>query len=169
MSNYGFDTTNRVSFTTKLSSEDLIETNREDYLGNFVFYDERGEEHQSALFYADNNYYVLYSNGEEKEKILYCAESLYAFWGLQGFYTACIYFPCPVKLDITEGSIIYPSVSGVDNYFDLLFDRYTFEDCREFYERLDGSLCLIDEAEKTITVKAYQNTDNTTWGEGISL
>lgn len=157
----------RVRFATKLSLEELIETNKEDYLGDFVFREDDGEEHQSALFYANNNYYVIFPDGEDDVKTNYRAENLAAIWCMDGFITARIYFPCPVNMSISQFNIRNASqYYGMDNYFNLLFENYTFEECKEFYEKLDSSLCLIDEEEKTITVKAYQNNDNASWGKG---
>lgn len=149
-------------FTASLSRQQLINTNKSDYIGEIPVYDSLdsgsfGGDKKGSIFYRKNNYYVMYENenssGKADTETEYTARSLMARWCLAGFVTKEVNFPCPVLLYISETRINDYREEYGQSYLGLLFDNFSFEECEDFYSRLDTTICEIDKEKKTITVQ----------------
>lgn len=151
----------RTYFSTSLSKEQLVQTNPSDYVGEFTLYAAPDnirlkEDTTGSVFYRKNNYYVIYESEYSVDlegETQYTAQSLMARWCLINFASKEVNFPCPVLLYISEETINEYQKNYKKSYLDLLFDNFSFEECEEFYSRLDERICEIDKEEKTITVE----------------
>lgn len=150
-----------ISFKTHMSLDEIIETNREDYVGkkDIYFYSFK---YEAALFFRNDNYYFIYYN---KDNDNYRAGNLCARWTADGLWGANIKFPFP------EAQDIYEDYEDLEKEFDIdimdeIFEKDDFETMKEFYSRLSPEICSIDEENQIITVKAYSNTESISWDSG---
>lgn len=143
-------------FKTGLSYEKITESNAEAYLGEktLVFY---RQEYEAAVFFDNDNYYYFYkAKGMEK---YYYAGNLSAGWRADRQVRDTLRFPFPDVMSFHD--IEHHETEDKEFFLEDLaafFDRHNFEDMKEFYSRLSGELCAIDEENQTITVKAYGKT-----------
>lgn len=139
-----------ASFESVSKKEDIVATNKGDYLGEITYIDDCLE-YPASLFYHDNNYYVLFY---EKNLGLYWVRNCYLDYSYKVSSTD-IYVPSPVYLNVSESIIEYYLEDYDENMLDHLFDNCTFEEAQEFYGRLSEEYVEIDKEKKQITVDGY--------------
>lgn len=139
-----------VAFESDSKKEDIVATNKEDYLGEITYIDDCLE-FPASLFYHDNNYYVLFYDEDHE---FYWVQNCYLDYSYKVSSTD-IYVPSPVYLNVSENVIQYYVEDYDENMLDHLFDNCTFEEAKEFYSRLSQEYVEIDEEKKQITVDGY--------------
>lgn len=134
-------------FYTNEEFQTLFADNK-DYLktGNFYYgWDER----EAKWFYHDNNYYVVYKNDDDE----YIARNLCTRYDYNG--NRCT-LPTPFYISLEKDVVeAYENGEFPNSIEETVFGKCTFEEAKEYYARLDDSLYEIDEANKTISVAAY--------------
>lgn len=137
-----------ATLETGLTKDEIVETNKEDYIGEITFIDECLE-HSASLFYHNNNYYVLYYDEINK---FYRIQDCYLAY--QYKISSDVYIPSPVYLNISEECIQMDIENGC-NTLDYLFDNYSFEEAKEFYSRLSEEYVEINEEKSQIAIDGY--------------
>lgn len=137
-----------TSFRTKDSLSTLIDSNKDAYLGEITFIDD-GLEYPGSLFYYNNNYYALYYT---KYHDYYHIQNCYLNYGI---FEPFIYVPCPVYVHISDEIMRMDREDYQRNTLDFLFDNYTFQQAKEFYDRISEDYVQIDSETQQITVDGY--------------
>ena len=137
-----------LSFRSNSKKTDIINTNKEDYIGEIIYYN-TGIENQASLFYTDNNYYVMYY---DEFFHVYTVENCYMLYNMN--YMMCR-IPCPVPLGIEYG-VFEVSQDFGENELDYLYDNYTFADAVEFYGRISEEYVSIDKDRQQITLDGFE-------------
>lgn len=139
----------RTSFKSDVSLEEMIQTNRDDYIGMFTYYTGKWKE-KGALFFKDDNYYLL---SYDEYWDIFTGECCYSSYTYT--YTF-IYVPTPVHLDIDPDVIA--AADEIGHYeLDALFDHYSFDEFCRFYKRMSPNLYKIDKEKQTVTLDAYDS------------
>lgn len=147
--NYGDST---ISFQSKTEMVDIVNTNRTDYVGEFVYH-YSCISYPARLFYTDNNYYALYYDKKNK---CYRAENCYMRYWLDD---KMISLPSPVYIDIDYASFrIYNDDNK--NMLNFLYENYTFDQAKKFYERISEEFVKIDDKSKQIILDGYDLREN---------
>ncbi len=134
-------------FSTKEDLEDLFKDN-EDYIGTYTFYDEMLVK-EAKVFYNDNNYYVLRNNRDDE----YIISSSYSWYQMFG---TIIYVPTPFYFSFEPECVdAYENEYEPNLVMDVVFNKISFSDMKEFYSRMDEKYYHIDETNQTITVDGY--------------
>lgn len=137
-----------TSFRTKDSLHTLIDSNKDAYLGEITFIDD-GLEYPGSLFYYNNNYYALYYT---KYNDYYHIQNCYMNYGI---FEPFIYVPCPVYMHLSDEIMKMDREDYQQNTLDLLFHNCTFEQAKEFYDRISKEYVQIDTETQQITVDGY--------------
>lgn len=137
-----------LSFRSKSTKTDIINTNREDYIGEITYYN-TGLVNQASLFYTDDNYYVMYY---DEHFNVYTVKNCYMLYNMN--YLMCR-IPCPVPLGI-EYSVFEVSQEFGENELDYLYDNYTFDEAVEFYGRISEEYVSIDKDRQQITLDGFE-------------
>ena len=137
----------RTSFKSDVSLEEMIQTNRDDYIGMFTYYTGKWKV-RGALFFKDDNYYFL---SYDEHWDMFTAECCYSKYAYDHYST---YIPTPVDLDITPSMIDAVDELGYRE-LDVLFNNYSFEEFCRFYERMSPNLYKIDREKQTVTLSGY--------------
>ena len=151
----------RAAFASNSNIEELIATNRDAYIGEVTYIDDCLK-YTASLFFHDDNYYVLYYDDFNG---MYRVQNCYINYGMSD---SIVYVPCPVSLYIEEDSIQMDIDYG-DNTLDYLFDNYSFEEAKTFYERLSEEYVEIDTENQQITVDGYDVKQNKLVEECLKL
>lgn len=142
----------QTSFKADLCLGDMIQTNLDDYVGT-IYYHKSRYSPKGALFFNDNNYYVLYYNADWDFFEAECCHSEYTYTN------TTVTIPTPVHLDIDPDVI-----DGADEIgfyeLDVLFDNCSFDEFCKFYERMSPDLYEIDKEKQTITLDGYDMVAN---------
>lgn len=137
----------RAGFSSKSSKKDIIASNKDAYIGEVTYIDDCLK-YTASLFFYDDNYYVLYYDDYNN---IYRVQNCYINYGMSN---SIVYVPSPVSLYLEEDSIQMDIDYG-DNTLDYLFDNYSFEEAKIFYERLSQEYVEIDTENQKITVDGY--------------
>lgn len=159
-----WDTVDRTTFVTEMTMDEIIETNKDDFLGMYTI-NYSHEKREAAVFFRDDNYFYIIKDEEEGRENIYYTSQLSGKWCADGMHNADIRYPFPDPFHIHDGMVELGKEIGYD-YLGEIFNLYSFEDMKEFYSRLSDDLYTIDEENRTITVKAYGNTNNLSWEGG---
>lgn len=136
----------RVSFQSKQKLENIFNDN-DDYLETIEFCDEMLV-HKAKLFYSDNSYYVVYETGDENTFNVTACYSRYEM------NNSISYVPTPYYIAMNTGSIEYYREEKID-ISQIVFDKYTFDDFKDFYSKMDDKYYSVDEGKRVIYVSGY--------------
>lgn len=137
-----------AGFTSKSKREDMSKTNQEEYIGEMDYVDECLK-YPASLFFADNNYYVIFY---EKTFDTYWVKNCYLDYRLND---SIVYVPSPVYINIDYDIMrMYYEETG-ENSLDFIFENYSFEEAEKFYKRISEEYVSIDSESKQITIDGY--------------
>lgn len=151
----------RAAFISNADMEELIDSNRKAYIGEVTYINDCLM-YTASLFFHDDNYYVLYYDDYND---MYRVENCYIYYGMSD---SIVYVPCPASLYIEE-SCIQMDIDYGDNTLDYLFDNYSFEEAKTFYERISKEYVNIDTENQQITVDGYDVKQNKLVEECLKL
>ena len=148
-------------FETEMSLDEMIESNKEDYVTTeekfFHF-----PEGPVAVFFSNDNYYYILEQGVREN--YYEAGNLCAEWSVEGLESSHIKFPFPERLTFDETCNMEGYIGKKS--FDRIFDEYDFEYMKDFYSRISSDLRVIDEENQIVTIKAYADAKMTSVDSG---
>lgn len=140
----------RISHSSK-SLDDFAKENK-DFVSDYT-YVYCGTKFDAKLFYKDNNYYVMYEvKSPKSDYVCYYIDNLCADIFINNKST---YAPAMMTLYLKKklGDMILKK--DISSYF----DNYTFEQTKEFYERMDKEFYSIDEEHHIISVRGSSYND----------
>lgn len=138
-----------VLFNSNSEKSDIVNTNKEAYIGEITYYN-TGIENQASLFYTDNNYYVLYHYNDQDN--CYMIKDCYMRYDIDNVQCR---IPSPVPIEIAYDMFRMYQQDFHINELDYLYDNYTFEDAAEFYGRISEEYVSIDEEKQQITLDGF--------------
>lgn len=149
------DVTNLIThFSSDESISEIVENNKEIYIGPYTLYDS-GIKEDSELFFANNNYYALTYNKEND-----LPYSLYNCCSVSNFTGDNVFVPMPVITYMSQKSIDFMRDDLHKNYLrEDIYQYCTFEQAKVFYERLDSRYVSINEKKQVIEVQGYTHRD----------
>lgn len=137
-----------TSFKSDVLLEDMIQTNRDDYIGKFTYYIGGLKKTRGALFFKDDNYYLL---SYDDYWDIFTAECCYSQYAYDHYKT---YIPTPVQLDLVPDEFNTAEELGYHE-LDILYNNYSFDEFCRFYERMSPKLYKIDKEKQTVTLSGY--------------
>ncbi|MCR5797564.1 MAG: hypothetical protein K6G63_06555 [Eubacterium sp.] len=141
------------NFNSKNSIDEMISSNKDSFVGK-VF---EGTDKEKALFFKDNNYYVLEKVSEEGSNEPYYklrnAAGSASYNSIDSYW-----FPMPVGLTL-DADIYALYLETKKDYSKTLFD-FSFEELVKFYQRLDKKDCSIDTENQVIKCSGYNIREN---------
>jgi len=157
-----------TTFRSNLTLDELAEQN-DDFIKKIKYYNDFLE-YDANLYFSDNNYYVVYYRPKtELREEAYSATCLSCVLNPDTknseINISRAVAPLPMYLLLNESTIqTYKEEKGV-KYLDYFFDRFTFEDACEFYERYTNGVAEIDYDNKLIYVDAREKNSERTYHE----
>ena len=149
----GHDSTYCKSYMSVDKSLDELKGENDDCIGEFTYHCDCTE-YEGLMFYDDNNYYCIYKT--EYEKNYYSIRNMYSKVTIHNK----TYVPTIMELDISEGIIKIYREKFDEDYTDIFFDYYTYDEIKEFYMRMSEDYYDIDEENKKISVRGYDVRNN---------
>lgn len=149
------DATNLITyFSSEASMSEIVEHNKEIYVGPHTLYSAGIKRGEAELFFIDNNYYALLY---DKEADL--PYSLYNCCSASDFTGDNLYVPMPVITYMSKKSIDFMREDLHKNYlWEDIYQFCTFEQAKIFYKRMDSKYVKIDEESKIIEVQGYSQS-----------
>lgn len=149
-----------TEFSSDMKKSEIINSNKENYIGEITYYDQ-GDERQADLFYSNDNYYIIYEDFEGE----YMVKNCYMGFDMDGRQ---VYFPSPTSIDVSYETFSL-SQEFDENELDYLYDTCIFEQAEEFYGRISEEYVSIDREKKKITLDGYDIWDDVMVEDAITL
>jgi len=151
-----------ATFNSKLTLDELAEQN-DDFIGKTTYY-LRHLEYDANLYFSDNNYYVIYHVPKTEQVDEYYKALCMSITINSNTDIPRVTLPFPMYLSLTP-NIVNSHNEKSEKYVDYFFDRFTFEDSCEFYERYTNGVAEIDYDNKLIYVDAREKNSERTYHE----
>lgn len=152
-----------TKFQSKLTLDELAKQNKDFIEKTKLYYDHL--EYDANLYFSDNNYYMIfYTPKNEDYDAFYTAISLSSMISSNEKLSRTV-FPLPMNILLSEVVIKSYKEERDIVYLDYFFDRFTFEDACEFYERYTNGVAEIDYGNKLIYVDAREMNHKNTYHE----
>lgn len=142
-----------TGFHTSLSLDELVAQNS-DYIGDVLWEYMLLDWYEAKLYFAHNNYYVLYKTEADSDE--YQVRCCYGSWSV---HEADITFPIPLYFLASESMFELCTTEMDVVLIEYLFENYTFEYMKDFYERYSGNIAKIDEENQKIYITGYDMSD----------
>lgn len=151
-----------TTFKSDLTLDELAEQN-DDFIKRITYYSSMFE-YEANLYFSDNNYYILYYSPKDNERDAYYVARCVSCIILPYTNISQAIVPFPMNYTL-EQDIIDSYEDNGNNYLGYFFDRFTFEDACEFYERYTNGVAEIDFDNKLIYVDAREMNHKNTYHE----
>ncbi len=141
------DTGSVSHFSSKLTLDEMVQTNQEDFVRNIQYYYLRFP-NEGRLFFHDNNYYVLYYDEATKEFVARNCFSVYIYemdW---------VNVPMPMTIGFDRDVFKVCEELG-SPLLDAVFEVYSFDELCAYYQRMNDDVYEIDAEKQTITIDGY--------------
>ncbi|WP_026834936.1 hypothetical protein [Eubacterium xylanophilum] len=133
-------------FKSLMSVQDVIKANKNNYVGSIKL-PEGGE---GALFFKDNNYYIL----EYNDRDVVFGETSYSIFNLNALVNLenqrFVVFQMPTRWEFYD-KIVELFKENKRDALEYIY-KYSFEELVEFYKRIDRKYCSIDEENQIIRI-----------------
>ncbi len=133
-------------FNSVMTGEEIIKANKEYYVGTMVL--DSGD--KGHLFFKDNNYYVL----EYGDRDVVSGETFCRIYNMNARVSLenqdWVIFQMPTRWNF-EKEIVGLFKDHNRDALERIY-RFSFEDLVEFYKRIDGKYCSIDQENQIIRI-----------------